>query len=159
MSHTQIHSRGMYFEDFVVGQQIVTAGRTVTESDIVNFAGLSGDFNQLHLDVEFSKQTLYGQRVAYGLLVLSMASGLANQTGFVDGTALAFREINDWKFSKPVFIGDTIHVEMAVKETAAIPSINGGAVTIAVMVKNQHEETVMKGLWKVLVISRPKASL
>jgi acyl dehydratase len=83
---------------------------------------------------------------------------LANQTGFVEGTALAFREINDWKFSKPVFIGDTIHVEMAVKETAAIPSINGGAVTIAVMVKNQRDEIVMKGLWKVLVISHPKAS-
>src|SRR5512134_1781691 len=110
MSPLSTTPRGMYFEEFQVGQVIYSAGRTITESDIVAFAGLSGDFNQMHVDAEYSARTPFGQRVAHGLLVLSIASGLAVQTGVMEGTVIAFREVNDWKFIKPVFIGDTIHV-------------------------------------------------
>jgi acyl dehydratase len=148
--------RGMYFEEFEIGQQILTAARTVTETDIVLFAGLSGDYNQIHIDAEFSKTSPFGARVAHGLLGLSIASGLVVQTGFMEGTIMAFREINNWKFIKPIFIGDTIHVETEVKETKAIPRIGGGSIVIELDVKNQTGETLMKGTWTALITGRPK---
>jgi 3-hydroxybutyryl-CoA dehydratase len=150
--------RGLYFEEFEVGQQIITSGRTITESDLVAFAGLSGDYNQIHTDAEFSKNTPYGQRVAHGLLGLSIASGLAMRTGVLEGTVLAFREINEWKFVKPVFIGDSVHVEMEIKETKALPRIGAGSILITVELKNQDKEAVMKGEWTVLVLSNASAS-
>jgi 3-hydroxybutyryl-CoA dehydratase len=153
-----IKGRGLYFEEFEVGQKIISAGRTISESDIITFAGLSGDFNQIHTDAEFSKNTPYGQRIAHGLLGLSVASGLAMRTGILEGTVLAFREINEWKFVKPIFIGDSIRVEMEVVETKALPRIGGGSVLIAVELKNQRQETVMKGEWTVLVLSNATAS-
>lgn len=146
-------NKGMYFEEFVVGHKIVTAGRTITESDIVTFAGLSGDYNQIHTDAEFSKNTPFGQRVAHGLLGLSIASGLAMRTGVLEGTVLAFREIKEWKFVEPVFIGDSVFVEMQVKETKALPRIGAGSVLIGVELKNQQQKVVMKGDWIVLVLS------
>ncbi|NPA93228.1 MAG: dehydratase [Chloroflexi bacterium] len=145
----------MYFEDFEIGQQIVTAGRTITEADIVAFAGLSGDYNQLHTDAEFAKQTAFGQRIAHGLLVTSIASGLAAQTGILEGTTIAFREIRDWKFAKPVFIGDTIHVVLEVIATKAMRRLGGGVVDIKVDIRNQHDETVIRGVWSVIMASRP----
>lgn len=147
--------RGMYFEEFQPGQRVVSVGRTITESDVVTFAGLSGDYNQIHVDAEYSARGPFGQRVAHGLLVLSVASGLAVQTGILEGTVIAFREVNEWKFSRPVFLGDTIHVELEVKETKAMPRLGGGAVTIEVAVKNQRAETAMKGVWIVLMAARP----
>ena len=148
--------RGMFFEEFEVGHRIITAARTVTETDIVLFAGLSGDFNQIHIDAEYSKATPFGARVAHGLLGLSIASGLVVQTGFMEGTIMAFREVNEWKFIKPIFIGDTIHVETEVKEVKAIPRIGGGSIVIQLDVKNQSGETVMKGSWTALIAGRPK---
>jgi acyl dehydratase len=147
--------RGLYFEEFEVGQQFYSASRTVTESDIVSFAGISGDFNQIHTDSQFAGNTPYGQRIAHGLLVTSIASGLIAQSGLIEGTVLAFREISNWKFAKPTFIGDTVHVEVAVKNTKALRRLGGGAVEIAVSVLNQNDEVVMKGLWTVLILSRP----
>ncbi len=148
-------NHGRYFEEFEVGQKIGTPARTVTEGDIVTFAGVSGDYNQIHTDAEFSKSTPYGQRIAHGLLVLAIASGLAMRTGVLEGTVLAFREINEWKFSKPTFIGDTVHVVLEVTETKALPRLGGGLVMITLDVKNQKNETVMKGAWTVLVASKP----
>ena len=115
--------RGMYFEQFEVGMQIVTSSRTVTEADIVNFAGLSGDFNQIHTDAIYASTTPFGQRVAHGLLGVAIASGLAVQTGFMEGTILAFREIAQWKFSHPILIEDTIHVLLQVKDTKTMPRL------------------------------------
>ena len=145
---------GLYFEEFYVGQKIVTVGRTIAESDIFTFAGLSGDFNQIHTDAEFSKGTPFGQRVAHGLLGVAITSGLAMRTGVLEGTVLAFREINEWKFTRPIFIGDTIHATLTVSETKSLPRLNGGSVTIVFDVKNQKDETVMKGTWVVLIASR-----
>jgi len=155
MMETPSLNRGLYFEEFVVGRKITTVGRTVAESDIFIFAGFSGDYNQIHTDAEFAKSTPFGQRVAHGLLGLSIASGLAMRTGVLEGTVIAFREINNWKFIAPVFIGDTLHVEMEVAETKALPRIGGGSVVITLDVKKQSGETAMKGNWTVLVMSRP----
>lgn len=155
MSPFPASPRGMYFDEFQPGQRIVTAGRTLTEADIVSFAGLSGDFNQIHLDAVYSQASPFGQRVAHGLLVLAIASGLAVQTGVMEGTVLAFREINEWKFSQPVYIGDTIHAILVVRETRELRRIGGGAVVIDVEVKNQQDEVVNKGVWTALIALRP----
>jgi len=149
-------SRGLYFEEFEVGHKFVSSARTITENDIVWFAGLSGDYNQIHTDAEFSKTTPFGQRVAHGLLVTSIASGLIALSGLLEGTVLAFREINNWKFTKPTFIGDTIHVVTEILETKSLPRIGGGSVVILVDVLNQRNETVMKGKWTALMASKPK---
>lgn len=155
MSPLPTTPRGMYFQEFEPGQRIISAGRTVTESDIVTFAGLSGDFNGIHTDAEAASRSSFGQRVAHGLLGLSIASGLAVQTGVLEGTVIAFREIGTWKFSKPVFIGDTIRVEMEVQETKELRRLGGGSVLIDVDVKNQHGDSVMRGNWTMLVAARP----
>ena len=89
----------MYFEDFEVGATFSTAARTITESDVMAFAGVSGDFNPLHVDREFCGTLPYGEPIAHGLLVLSVASGLGVQTGIFSGTNLAFLGIEEWRFS------------------------------------------------------------
>jgi acyl dehydratase len=146
--------QGMYFEDFEVGQQVRSPGRTITEADIVAFAGLSGDFNGIHTDSEYAQRTNFGQRVAHGLLGLSIASGLLVRTGVLEGTVIAFREIKEWKFSQPIFIGDTIHVLLEVVEKKALPRLGGGSLLLGINVQNQSDETVMRGQWSVLVLSR-----
>jgi acyl dehydratase len=143
----------MYFEDFELAQEIRTAARTITETDIVNFAGLSGDFNFIHTDAEGAKSTPFGQRVAHGMLVASIASGLAVQQGFIDGTTLAFRELT-WKFTRPVLIGDTIQVLVKVIETKEMSKLGGGLVTFEDRVINQRDEVVHKGEWRMLIKSR-----
>lgn len=156
MSAKPTLTHGLYFEEFEVGQQIVTAARTVTESDIVSFAGLSGDYNSIHINAKYSEDGPFGQRVAHGLLVLSIASGLVQQTGMMNDTVMAFREINNWKFTKPIFIGDTVQVIVTIQETKALPRIGGGSVSIELDVHNQDEDTVMKGTWTALFASRPE---
>lgn len=150
---SEYQPRGMYFEQFSPGQEIVSAGRTITEADIVNFAGLSGDYNQIHVNENYSKTGPFGRRVAHGLLVLSIASGLAVLTGVLDGTVIAFREIQNWKFSKPVYIGDTIKTVLRVDNTKPVKRLNGGVVEIIVSVINQDNDVVMRGRWSVLVRS------
>lgn len=147
---------GLYFEEFSVGQKIASVGRTVTEGDIMTFAGLTGDYNQIHTDAAFAAGTQFGQRIAHGLLGLSIAVGLLMRTGVLEGTVLAFREIVEWKFVRPVFIGDTLRVEMEVKELKAMPRIGGGQALVALDVKNQKDETLMRGTLTVLVASKPQ---
>ena len=89
MSDLVFRPRGLYYEEIEVGKNLVTAGRTITESDIVSFAGISGDFNQMHVDAEYAKAGEFGQRVAHGLLVVSVTTGLIVQTGLMEGTVLA----------------------------------------------------------------------
>jgi acyl dehydratase len=149
-------ARGMYFEEFEIGMEMISPGRTVTESDVVTFAGVSGDYTQLHTDEEFAKGSLFGRRVAHGLLVLSIASGLATRLGFIEGTALAFRELT-WKFSQPVFLGDTVRLKARCKELKAMPRLGGGLVIFDVWVLNQEDNTVQRGEWHMLVASRERA--
>ena len=145
--------RGLYFEDFEIGQTLITAARTITEADIVTFAGLSGDFNQIHTDAEYAAKDTFGQRVAHGLLVQSIATGLAVQTGVIEGTVLAFRELSA-KFSRPVFIGDTVHVEIEITEKKPLPRLGGGNVTMKYSVVNQQGKVVQRGNWVMLVKSK-----
>jgi acyl dehydratase len=147
--------RGRYFEEFQIGDTVISAGRTITEADVVAFAGLSGDFTHLHTDAESARRSVFGQRVAHGLLCLAVASGLTAQLGFIEGTALAFRELT-WKFSLPVFFGDTIHVEATVAKLKPMRRLGGGAVTMDVRVINQEDKVVQRGEWVVLIASNPE---
>jgi len=147
---------GLYFEEFSVGQKVTTVGRTVSEADVFNFAGLTGDFNQIHTDAVFAAGTQFGQRIAHGLLGLSIATGLIMRTGLLEGTVLAFREITEWKFVKPFFIGDTICAELTVTETKAMPRIGGGSMVASIAVKNQNGEICQRGSLNLLVLSKPK---
>ncbi len=146
--------RGLYFEEFEVGQQVHSPGRTITEADVMMFAGLSGDYTTIHTDAEYSQTTPFGQRVAHGLLGMAIASGLAARTGVMEGTVIAFREITDWKFRSPLFFGDTIHIVLEVKEKKALPRLGGGSLLIEVDVLNQDDKSVMKGHWNVLMRSK-----
>jgi 3-hydroxybutyryl-CoA dehydratase len=143
--------KGLFFEEFEVGQTITSVGRTITEADVVAFAALSGDWNPIHTDAQFAAQHPFGQRVAHGLLCMSVASGLANRLGFLEETALAFREIGDWKFSLPVFFGDTIRMKATVTETKPLRRLGGGLVNLKVEVLNQDDKVVQRGTWGVLV--------
>lgn len=153
MSESIYQPRGRYFEEFMPGESMTTAARTVTESDIVRFAGLSGDYNQIHTDAVYAANDTFGQRVAHGLLVQSIATGLAVQSGIIEGTVLAFRELSA-KFSRPVFIGDTVHVSIEISETRLLPRLGGGNVTMKYRVINQEDKVVQRGDWVMLVKSR-----
>ena len=150
---SQDRPRGFYFEEFQEGVELVTPARTITETDIQLFAGLTGDYTQIHTDVEFCKDTIFGQRVAHGLLGLSIASGLGARLGFIEGTAVALREIT-WKFTGPIFIGDTIHLQIKVAHKKAMPRLSMGMITFDIAVVNQRGETVQKGQWKALIQSK-----
>jgi acyl dehydratase len=144
--------RGLTFEEFQIGDTVESAGRTITETDVVNFAALSGDWNAMHTDAEYAKQSMFKQRVAHGLLVLSVASGLAVRMGLMDATIKAFMGL-EWKFRAPVFIGDTVHVRATVTNKRAMASLGGGLVVMKVEVVNQEGKVVQKGEWEALAAS------
>jgi acyl dehydratase len=145
---------GRYFEEFEVGETFTTIGRTITEADVVAFAGLSGDFTQIHTDEEFARASVFGRRVAQGLLVLSVASGLRMRLGIVEGTLVALLGLEDWRFRAPVFIGDTVHVRMETIEKRLGSEPGRGIVTHAVEIMNQRDEVVQSGRIVIMVRTR-----
>lgn len=140
--------RSLYFEDYKPGLSIKTHGRTVTEADVVQFACLSGDFNPLHTNVEFAKKSVYGQRIAHGLLTLGMLTGFVDDLGVIKESVIGFTGIS-WKFSKPVFFGDTIHGELVVARSRGIGA--QGLLVLDVKIVNQKGETVGSGEWTLMV--------
>ena len=142
----------LYYEDLNVGDEHLSTGRTVTETDVISFAGLSGDFNNMHIDEEFAKKTVFGTRVAHGLCVLSIASGLWFTMPRL--ATVAFMGLEDWRFSGAVKFGDTISItrKLAEKKEHKRPSM--GLLTFEVNVHNQNEEVVQKGKWVILVQRR-----
>lgn len=145
---------GMYFEDFVIGESAESSTRTITEADIVAFAGLSGDFNEIHVSEPFSAASPAGRRIAHGMLGLSIASGLAVQMGFMFRTVEFFRGV-DWEFVAPIFIGDTLHIVAEVSEIKAFPRLKNGKVMFKVVLKNQTGVVTQRGTWTLLVKMRP----
>ena len=154
MTAKQYQPRGRYFEEFEVGDSMTSPGRTVTESDLVLFSGLSGDFNELHTNVEYAKGTIFGKRIAHGPLGIVIALGLAGRLGYMEGTAQAFLGM-EWKFKNPIFIGDTIHVQTVVRRTKKVQRLKGGLLVLHVALVNQKGEEVQQGTWTVLMKSRP----
>jgi acyl dehydratase len=141
---------GLYFDDFYVGQSWVSPARTITEADLVNFAGISGDFNPLHTDEEFAKASQFGGRIFHGPGVFAIATGLESRLGIKDGTAIAFLGMT-WNMKAAVLIGDTIRVKQTVAEVRPSASKpDRGIVTFDVQVVNQRDETCQDGQWFVM---------
>ncbi len=135
-----------FFETVSVGDRTVTQGRTITEADVTNFAGVSGDFNHLHTDGARMADSAFGERIAHGMLVLSAATGLIWQSRSVleRESVVAFYGLDDLRFTAPTFIGDTIHVEREVLETERTPDAPGtGTVRYRVDVRKDDETTVL----------------
>ena len=152
-------SDGIFFEDLEVGWKELSPARTVTEADIVHFAGLSGDFNALHMDAEFAKSTPFGQRIAHGLLGLSIASGLVAQNPNASlHRLMAFLGMT-WDFRHPVFIGDTIRVQKTVAEKRVTKKPGLGVVVYEVHVLNQRGDVCQEGFWKTMYMMRNVAPL
>ncbi len=145
---------GRYYEDFEIGDLLRTAGRTVTETDIVNFMGISGVYEELHMNVEYIKQhSVFGRRVSPGPLTFIIAEGLAVMTGMVHHTGMALLSVNNLVYRKPVFCNDTIHVEMTVIAKRETSKPDRGIVTFRHEVKNQAGEVTLE-MEKVRMIRR-----
>lgn len=134
--------RGLYFEQFKVGDTFVCQERTVTETDVVNFAGISGDYNPLHTSQEYSKTTPFGERIAHGVLVLAIATGQINQLGLFEGTTLALLQ-QTVKYTGAVRFGDTIHLEFKIADKKETSKHDRGILTLENRVLNQRGEQVL----------------
>ena len=134
---------GAFFGDFLVGQEFTSPGRTVTEADIVIFAGLSGDYNVLHTDAEHMKSSIFGERIAHGLLGLGIQQGLASrgEPAAAHGLLSALK----WKFKGPIKIGDTVHVMSRITGKRDGPDAGRGLVTVERRLVNQRGEVVQEG--------------
>lgn len=156
MRYTEDGPRGYYFEEVEIGTTYVTRGRTITESDIVQFAALTGDYNPMHTNDEYMKSHMMGQRVAHGMLTLSYAVGQIYQLGFMERTVIAFRSV-EMKFSLPVFVGDTLHSEVTITEKKEARRLGGGNITAEVKIVNQEGKTVQSGSMVLILASKPEA--
>ncbi len=143
----------MYFDDYVIGGTSKTRTRTITEADIVNFAGLSGDFVELHVSEEYAKTGPFGRRIAHGFLTLSIASGLMVQADSQQEVIIAFYGIDKLRFLQPVFIGDTITVTKKVVDLQR--KQQGGVVAFETTILNQRNEPVIVFFDKLMVKFRP----
>jgi len=152
--------RRLYYDDLEEGQSWTSPRRTVTEADVVQFASLSGDFNALHTDAIFAADHPFGQRAAHGMLTLSIASGLTTRMPvyrLMDGARYALTELR-CRWRKPVFIGDTIHVELRIgTKTESQKRPGTGKVLMHRIIKNQHDDVVAESEWTTLMRRREGA--
>jgi len=142
----------LYFDDVAVGQRWESPGRTITETDVVRFAGISGDFNPIHMDHEFARSTAFRRPIAHGLLVLSVASGLSSACPLM--RTLAFLQIREWELRGPVFFGDTLRVQGEVVRKEVRGRGRRGEITWRRRILNQEDKVVQEGLIVTLVEGR-----
>ena len=148
-------SEHKYFDDVSVGDAWESSARTITESDIVNFAGLSGDFSPIHVDHEFCKGTVFRRPIAHGLLVMAVSSGLGINNPAM--RTLAFLRVVEWHFRAPVFIGDTIRVRTQVVSKEERSRGRRGVITWKREILNQDNKVVQEGMHSTLVEGRANA--
>lgn len=146
-------STGLFFEEFELGAKYKSQGRTIAESDVTTFAGLSGDFNPLHTDAEFAQSTPFGERIAHGLLTVAISTGMSNWTGIFAGTTIALMEQNI-KYTAGVKFGDTVHLEMEVIEKKETSKPDRGIIKIAAKMLNQRGDVVVDMLWTLMMKQR-----
>jgi acyl dehydratase len=145
--------RGKYYEDFVVGEELVTPARTVTSTDIVNFACISGDFNEIHSNVEYCKDTPFGEPIAHGPLVYAIAGGLWHAAGVNDGTILAMLGVDEWRLVSPVKNGDTIQLIARVVSKKETSKPDRGVVVFDRRIVKQ-DDTVVQTMRTTLMYRR-----
>lgn len=145
--------KGFYLEDYEIGREYTSQGRTITEADVVNFAGVSGDFNPLHTDEEFGKANQFGKRIAHGALGFIISNGLNNQMGIAEGTTIAFIECTV-KYTAPLLIGDTVHIVVIPTEVIHSSKPGKGILKQSVKLVNQDERVIMESNQTLMVKSR-----
>jgi len=143
---------GWYFEDYEVGKEIRSSSRTVTEADIVNFAGITGDWNPIHTDEEFARKSVFGRRIAHGTLTFAIMTGLFARLGIIERTIVAFYGVDRLRFIKPVFIGDTLTAIARVIEKE--DRGNAGMIVMEASAVNQRNEIVLSSVVRFLVKKR-----
>ena len=146
---------GLFWEDWELGKSFISSARTVTETDIVMFAGISGDYNPLHINDEHCKKTQFGTRIAHGPLVYAIAAGLLFQLHLYDDTLIAFLGFENLRFTKPVKIGDTIHAKVTVTELTETSKADRGVMKRLLQVINQNGDVVQEGVQAFLLHKRP----
>jgi acyl dehydratase len=144
-----------YFEDFEVGDTFVTPGRTIGAAEISQFAGLSGDFNPIHTDDAFAEASPFGQRIAHGLLGLTVMTGLSIRLGIWHASTIALLGIEDWRFVNPIFAGDTVHARIEIVDKRLTSDGKRGVLDRAYTLINQRDEAVQKGRLPLMVKCRP----
>jgi acyl dehydratase len=147
--------RGLYWEEWEIDAEFVSPARTVTEADIVAFAGISGDYNPLHIDAEYCKQTPFGERIAHGPLIYAMVAGLLFQLHLYDDTLIAFLGFDSLKFTRPVKPGDTVHARIKVLEKRETSNPERGVMKRQLQVLNQRGEVVQEGVQAFLLKRKP----
>ena len=147
--------RGMYWEEWEIGAEFESPARTVTEADIVMFAGLSGDYNPLHVNEEYCKTTIFGTRIAHGPLVYAIVAGLLFQLHLYDDTLIAFLGFENLKFTGPVKAGDTIHAKVKVLEKRETSRPDRGVMKRELRVFNQRGEIVQEAIQNFLLKRKP----
>jgi len=133
-----------FYEDYAVGDEFITPGRTVTETDVVMFAALTGDYNRIHTDAEYMRESIFGERIAHGLLGLALVNGLKYRTDVDSDGVIAFLGLT-WKFSGPIKLGDTIHAVIRVASKRETSKPDRGIIVQAIQVLNQRGEVVQEG--------------
>lgn len=144
-----------YFEDFSVGDQFITPSRTVGLADIATFAGLSGDYNPIHTDAVFGADSQFGERIAHGVLSLSILTGLVTRLGVFEACTIALLGIEDWRFKGPVVDGDTIHGVLDITDMRRTSDGKRGVIRREYSIVNQRGETVQSGVMPLLAKCRP----
>jgi acyl dehydratase len=146
--------RGKFFDEWVVGEEYMTPSRTMTETDVVMFAAMTGDYNELHTSEEFMKSSQFGKRIVHGLLGLAVSHGLLFRTGLLEGTAIAFLGVESWKFEAPVFFGDTIRIKVKVVEKRPSKSKPDRGIVKLFLEVIKQDDTVVQSGFKTLMIRR-----
>jgi acyl dehydratase len=149
--------RGKYFEDFQLGDELITPARTITSTDIVNFACISGDFNEVHVNFEYCKTTPFGEPVAHGPLVYAIMGGLQYASGINDGTMLALLGIDNWRLLSPVKHGDTIRMHSRVIEKKETSKPDRGVITFERRCIKQDGTIAQEMKATLMYRRRPKA--
>lgn len=142
---------GRFFGEFAVGEQFVTPARTIGESEVAQFAQLTGDFNPVHTDAVFAATTVIGERIAHGLLGLGLVPGLMSRLGLFEGTAIAVLGIENWKYHEPIRIGDTVHVRMTISTMRETSDGARGVLGRSIELLNQRGAVVQSGSMPILM--------
>ncbi|MGH7776766.1 MAG: MaoC/PaaZ C-terminal domain-containing protein [Candidatus Dormibacterales bacterium] len=148
---------GLYWEEWEPGREWETAARTIGEAEISHFAGLSGDFNPLHVDEEYARGTIFGTRIAHGPLVYAIAAGLIFQLHLYDDTLIAFLGLESLRFTHPVRAGDTVRARIRVLDRRETSRSDRGVMRRELRVLNQRQECVQEGVQVFLLKRRPGA--
>lgn len=151
MVNTVPQKRDLYYEDITEDMVLVTSTRTVSEADVMLFAGLTGDYNELHTSKTYAESTAFGERIVHGMLTLSIANGLYMRMGYFGHSTVANLGIEEWRFHKAVLLGDTLYVRIMLKDKHMTSDGRRGIVHWNVEVCNQSEDVVASGVWTKMI--------